>query len=362
MQYILDKLKLNVKEPTSLFERVQLAKDLDLKTKVQYTKDVTKHYSENYNLLLFDLFKGFDYSKEVVDPFGGRGDLYFTLGRFSNTIMYDIKPEHPSIIQQDTLLSPLDYTNKYVVTNPPYLARNKNTDKAVYSLYNTDDLYKASIKSIIKGNALGGCLIVPMNFLTDENTAELRKEFFSKYHINNLNIFTMQMFEYTKYNTCSFNFFLGEQSSAINTIIFSNEKVEQIEIRLDKQYNYRLFGEFYQFKPTKEITRYTDLKQIPSNILVHCIDGAKGKNLIRAEYTEQIELGKKSDRANFICCFEKVLTKEQQLKVIDLFNEFITENRKKYYNLIFSNYREDNRKRISFETAYSILKKCVDNL
>ena len=361
MKYILNKLNINKEIPSSIFERVKLAKELDyIKEQQDYNKsNNTKHYSENFNVLLFDLFQGFNYSKEVVDPFAGKGDLLFTLERFKKVNMYDIEPEHPDIIEQDTLMEPVDYDNKYVVTNPPYLAKNKNKDKFLYNLYKVDDLYKASIKSIINGKALGGCLIVPLNFLTDENTKDLRKEFFSKYHIANLNIFKQQMFKYTKYNTCSFNFFLGKQEKPIKTVIF-NELIE-LNIELKEEYGYRLFGEFYKSLdiPTT-IVRHIPNNNVSSNILIHCIDGIKADNLIRAEYVEELPIIKESDRNTFVASVN--LTKEEQLQIIEYFNNFVNTYRDKYYNLIFTNYRENNRKRISFDLAYKILQKGIDEL
>lgn len=367
MQYILDKLKINKEIPTSIFEKVQLAKELDdLIQKENYNKtDNTKHYSEKFNVLLFNLFNDkFDYSKEVIDPFAGKGDLLLTLERFNKISMYDIKPDSANIIQRDTLKNPINYSDKYVVTNPPYLAKNKNEDKTIYKLYKTDDLYKASIKSIINGNVLGGCLIVPINFLTDDNTEDLRKEFFSKYHIENLNIFTIQMFEYTKYNTCSFNFFKGEQSKNIKTIVHNKDKLFELNINLEHKYGYRLFGEFYETLniPTTVIRYMPEKHTKHSNIVIYCIDGIKDTSLIRAEYVEEIPIIKKSDRNTFVPYFTTNYSKEEQLKIVEYFNNFIKENRNKYYNLIFTNFRENNRKRISFELAYRLLQKSIDDL
>lgn len=364
MQYILNKLNINKTVPLSIFDRVQLSKDLDNEFSHYKKNNNTKHYSEKFNTLLFDLFNGFDYHKTVVDPFAGKGDLLFTLERFNNVELYDISPDLNGVIQRDTLLNPLDYTDKYVITNPPYLAKNKNKDKTIYDKYNTDDLYKASIKSIINGNALGGCLIVPINFLTDENTEALRKEFFSKYHIDNLNIFTIQMFEYTKYNTCSFNFFKGKQTNSIKTVIFFANEVTPIEINLNEQHGYRLFGEFYETLNIKtSITRFMPNKfDYHSNILVNCIDGTKKDTLIRASYINKIPEIKISDRNTFVPYFNSKYDKETEYKIIDYFNNFLKQNREKYYNLIFTNYRENNRKRISFDLAYKILQKAIDEL
>ena len=368
MEYILNKLNIDNNVMSSTFERVKLAEYLDTVIQNTYVKneDNTKHYSEKFNVLLFDLMKNFDYTKEVIDPFAGRGDLLFTLDRFRSVKMYDIKPDVSNVIERDTLLNPLNFDNKYVITNPPYLARNKSKNKEVYDKYNVDDLYKASIITIINGNALGGCLIVPINFLTDENTEVIRKKFFEKYHIDNLNIFKKQMFEYTKYNTISFNFTLGKQTKPIKTIIFSNDNIQEELIELNEKFGYRLYGEFYDTLPKETgINRYYPTKKevsVISNIYVHCIDGTKEDSRIRAEYIEKIPLLKQSDRNTFLACFDKEYTKQEQINIIKHFNNFINENREKYNNLLFSNFRENNRKRISFELAYKILQKSIDTI
>ncbi len=46
---------------------------------------------------------------------------------------------------------------------PPYLAKNKSDNKKIFSLYKTDDLYKAALLSILESE--GGIIIVPLIFL-----------------------------------------------------------------------------------------------------------------------------------------------------------------------------------------------------
>ena len=62
--------------------------------------------------------------------------------------MYDIEPKKDGIVKKDTLLNPPDYQGKFVITNPPYLARNKCADKTLFDKYQTNDLYKCFIKVI----------------------------------------------------------------------------------------------------------------------------------------------------------------------------------------------------------------------
>ena len=50
--------------------------------------------------------------------------------------------------KKDTVKNPPDYNNKYLITNPPYLARNKSKDKSLFDKYDVNDLYKCVIKHI----------------------------------------------------------------------------------------------------------------------------------------------------------------------------------------------------------------------
>jgi hypothetical protein len=46
--------------------------------------------------------------------------------------IYDIEPKQSYIIQRDTLKNPPNYDGKFILTNPPYIARNKNEDNMIF--------------------------------------------------------------------------------------------------------------------------------------------------------------------------------------------------------------------------------------
>lgn len=349
-----------------LFTRIAVANFLDDEvSKKEYQIDDlnTKHYSDRRNILLFNLLDNFDEGIEVIEPFAGNGSLIPVLRRFKSMECYDIVPQSDGIIERDTLNFPPNYKGKYVITNPPYLARNKSDDKTIFEKYDVDDLYKAFIKSIVDGDCDGGAMIIPLNFFTDENSKNIRELFLSKYRIDNLNIFKCQMFDYTKYNTCSFNFFKDDNGTKkVDTLIFNTRNnVLNIEIILDPNSGYRLFGEFYDSIPKRDIKieRFTNVNQNPSHILIKCIDGISDDSKIRAEYVYNREIGKESDRNTAILVLEVELTEQQEQMIINKFNTYISTNREKYYNLIFTNFRENNRKRIGFDLAYDIIAMCV---
>ena len=62
--------------------------------------------------------------------------------------------------------------------NPPYVTRNKSKSKVLYDKYNTNDLYKCFIISLINSGCIGGIMIIP-NFICSIRKADidLRRSF-----------------------------------------------------------------------------------------------------------------------------------------------------------------------------------------
>ena len=81
----------------------------------------TQHFTTNYKDILYNI--NF-FPKEAVDPFAGNCDLekYSPKTKWE---FYDIDVKKPQVKYNDSLLNPIDYHNKSVITNPPYLAKNK---------------------------------------------------------------------------------------------------------------------------------------------------------------------------------------------------------------------------------------------
>ena len=146
-------------------------------------KKYGQYYTTNCDYILKDFI--IPNNVKLIEPFVGQGDLVKWSKR-NDWDLYDIDPKI-NAITQNTLLNPPDYKDKYVITNPPFLAKNKNKDKTIYEKYNVGDLYKAAIKSFIIGDIIGGILIVPLNFLCDRDK-NLRNLFFKKYSIDKVKI------------------------------------------------------------------------------------------------------------------------------------------------------------------------------
>ncbi len=336
-------------------------------------KKLGQFYTTNYNYILKNMVIP-DEIKNIIEPFVGNGDLlkFIEDKKKYNIECYDIDTKTDYTIKRDTLNNPPDYNNKFILTNPPYLARNKNLDKKLYDKYDCNDLYKCFIKHISDSECLGGIIIVPLNFISSirKSDIELRKKFLEKFDINTLNIFEEKVFNDTSYSVCSINFIPKKNIKPIKTYIYPSNK--EIDIELTDENNYTIGGEIYKLYNSNKYkveraTKHTSKKNI-TNILLKCIDD-NIKNKIRLEIVD--------DKKKFIDKTENLSARsyaslvitpnidiEKQKELVEKFNIYLDEMRNKYNSLFLTNYRESNsiaRKRISFELAFRICNYLLDN-
>lgn len=316
----------------------------------------TIHYTTKAQEICSNLIDYIPEEAKLIEPFVGDGDL---LSLFPNHYWekYDIEKKEDAI-KQDTLLNPPSYTNKWVVINPPYLAKNKAKDKNIFNKYNTDDLYKAFLLSILDSE--GGILIIPTNFITDERTGIVREKFLSQFAILEMNIFTRPVFETTTYSVCSFAFKRKPNKKEVQSFLVNiKPKGEQVKIALHPEYDYRLAGEFYSIlKNTKSIFNRligSTSKDYITNIRLYGLDTREER--IRVEYNKEPYCGKDSDRIYATLTCKKPLSQKQEEYLIKEFNQKLENFRQQYYDLSMTNYRDYNRKRISFTFAYQLMSK-----
>lgn len=332
-------------------------------------------------------FKG-----KFIEPFAGNGDLVdFLVARKidrDRIDCYDIEPKHDYIQRRDSLLDPFDYSNYYVITNPPYLARNKSKDKTIFDQYNLNDLYKCFLTQLIHFPPKGGMIIIPLNFWSSIRSMDidLRKNFLSIFNIDRLNIFEESVFSDTSYTICAFQFSRKEIQFSRKEMTYTiqienqvNNSVKawflpsnvQCDFLLNAENQYTFGGEIYTLPVNSniKITRLTRLneensKNFITGLIVKCIDdGMNESQWIRLFYTEESnEIKKHTDltkdltfRSYAVLVIEPALSKEKQQELVNRFNQFLTEKRIATRSLFLTNYRDKYRKRISFDLVYRIV-------
>lgn len=337
-------------------------------------KELGQFYTVNYKYIL-ENFKIPEHVENIIEPFAGKGDLIDYVGNDYNVEAYDIEPKKENIVEKDTLLNPPDYKNKFVITNPPFLARNKSENKEIFDKYNLNDLYKCFIKNIIDDVVLGGIIILPLNFWSSirKHDIELRSKFLKIYEIIHMNIFEERVFPDTSYTVCSLQFKYNINSkSEISCSIYPEKK--DLLLLLNEDNNYTFGGEIYNLpqKTTVNIGRLTlKNKDDPNitNLLVKCIDTNENKkiemSLVKDDVRYIDDTPNQSARTYATLIIEPKLTIKQQKKLVDKFNTYLNNLREKYNSLFLTNYRESKkiaRKRISFNLVFSIVNYLLDDL
>ena len=336
-----------------------------------------QYYTTNYEYILQNMYIP-EQVEKIIEPFAGNCDLIKFIKNPENykIELYDIETINDKIIKQDTLNNPPDYNNKFIITNPPYLARNKNEDKILYDKYNTNDLYKCFIITIINNECIGGIIILPLNFISSirKSDIELRKKFLEKYDIQIINIFEEKVFKDTSYSVCSIQFKLKikYELNKINCNIYPENKT--IEFKLNKENNYTIGGEIYKLPINKNYiieraTKNTKNNDCITNILLKTIDdNIKNQIKLKLVKDEEIYIDTSDNltaRSYASLVIIPKISLEKQMKLIEKFNEFLEIKRIKYNSLFLSNYRESNsiaRKRILFDLAFKICNYLLYNI
>ena len=325
-------------------------------------------FTTNSRYILQGMYIPFDINI-IVEPFTGAGDLLkFIAENTLDAIVeeYDIDPKLSTTIRRNTLADPPNYAGKFVITNPPYLARNKSKDKTLFDKFGVNDLYKCFIKSLIS-KVDGGIIIVPLNFWSSIRAADikLRAEFLDKYDIILLNIFEEQVFEDTSYTVCSFQFTIKSNNSLFPAIIYPSGR--KMNLLLNESNNFTIGGEIYKLPNCGKykISRLIKGGTPNTNILVKCIDdNANNKIKLSIDKIYSDDTPNKTARTYATLIINPPIDTETQIKLVNDFNEFLEKQRIKYNSLFLTNYRESksiSRKRISFDLVYDIVKYLLES-
>lgn len=313
-----------------------------------------------------------------VEPFAGQGDLLAWLGDHPLVEAYDIDPKHPQVYQRDTLRDPPKYTDAWILTNPPYLARNKCADKTLFDMYETNDLYKCFLWSVLKqAPCKGGIFIIPAGFFFSPRDvdAKLRHAFFSQYRITTVRYFEETVFDDTTTTVVAFAFErLGEsEAPLINQdvpwILLPAGTTQTFPTRADQ--DWIVGGDIYALAVPVGIKIRRHVEGLPlqsgeqqTYITLNALDSGTADGRICLTYKKDYVYPAKDCSRTYasLRIQGRTLTEEEQEDICKKFNTFLEEKRRDTWSLFLPQYRESKeyaRKRIPFELAYTIVGHLV---
>lgn len=327
-------------------------------------------FTTNYKYIMDGMLQP-DNMTHIIEPFAGNKDMinFINLNNYQLEC-YDIEPQSDDVIQRDTIDDPPSYNSKYIITNPPFLARNKSSNKYLFDKYGFNDLYKCFIYTLIQDYPKGGIIILPLNFWCSirYNDIELRKLFISKFEVQRVNVFEEKVFEDTSYTICCIQFkrIHNQPPNMFPFYIYPTKQLYTFE--MTEHNNYTIGGEIYDLfvSPHISITRLTRDTNLDNmyitNINVYAIDNNKNKRIrleLVSDEDRYIDItANLSARTFATLVISPIISLELQKKIVDNFNTYMTRWRTKYNSLFLTNYRESkdiSRKRISFSLVYRIV-------
>lgn len=332
-----------------------------------HKKQLGQFYTTNAQYIVKDLLEHIPPGVIVVDPFAGNKDLLNVIT--DNPVEgYDIEPKNKEIIQRDTLENPLDYTGRFILTNPPYLAKNKTKDKKYFEQYKTDDLYKCAIKSI--SGCIGGIIIIPINFFCGYDS-DIRSYFFAEFQVDRLVIFEESVFDDTDYAVCAFAF---SRRSAIQVPTRTTFRPSGDNMWIEVNAGDRLGSSFDKYISLEsyeaDIYRLIEGSDIPDShyitrLYIRGCDTGSSDGRISLCLKDEPFVGKITDRvfATLVCSKDISLIEEN---VVYEFNRILEIYREKERSLFLTNYRNStklySRKRISFEQVFKLTKFIITKI
>jgi hypothetical protein len=324
-------------------------------------------------------------ANRMIEPFAGQGDLlkwFETQGSTLPVEAYDIEPKHPSVVQRDTLADPPNYANAWILTNPPYLARNKSASKTIFDQYGTNDLYKCFIMSLTSQPtpAAGGLIIIPAGFFFSPRDLDVccRQAFMSKYKLTRVRYFEETVFPDTPTTVVAVAF----ERSPIYPVALTEQHVEWVcmpsgqtrTFHMTQTNDWIIGGDIYKLTTPKDISLRRHVEGQPLKpteqqtfMTLNALDSGTQAGRISLTYKDgYIYPAQECSRAYAtLRILGRTLTATEQQRLCDAFNQFIEQKRTETWSLFLPQFRESKeyaRKRIPFELVYSIVLHLIGTL
>jgi len=392
-----------------------------------------QHYSKEIELVApyDDVLLTVAPNYKVVDPFCGEGHLlFYYLDLFSpaeqlrlveskQVLFYDLYEKNIDYVKSelshrynlssdllseickvnDSLLNPPSDPNFFIITNPPYLAKNvcKKSYPEDFAKYfdsaKENDYFEIALKLY---SAYPGVWIVPANLLSSDLMLSLRKKLIN--HLSTIFIYQKKTFESTDISVCTFYLnpkisenkkdinFINDKKSEVSFVIsesgnlveewdiiksipnalnvsqgYQDAKIEQGEncvVLLDTEYKKKEFfisdSHLSLLKSNVLILRTTDTGTSGGELGLYTLEEIWGDDA-----KDALSLVTKVSSRIYTPIFIPEMSVEEQLSLAKKFNAKLSKLRKKYYSIFLTNYKNSSqgtqRKRISFKEAYSLI-------
>jgi len=303
-----------------------------------------------------DLLSGFEHliiGKNIIDPFSGGGDLikWAINNNALSSEEYDIKPKTPNTIKNNSLITPPDYIGKFLLTNPPYLSRNKSKKnyEKVFNKWKMDDLYKCHLATLYP-TCDEGIIILPSNFLS-ESRSSAREMFFQNYTIEKAKYYMYQVFPEASTGVVVFNFYKNNDTIKKFAIEIHKSETDIIytTVTLSPQYKYLYGDEFFSYitdKTPLKITKYdTSSKNKPNTKIVIGLL-TNGKYYLGAHINdkEPLLVPEKTFTTYQVSIEGVKLSNQQQEQIVIMYNKKLQEYMEQYHGLFLANYMGANQK------------------
>lgn len=325
-------------------------------------KELGQFYTTNSKYITKGLLDIFPEGATIVEPFAGNWDLLNLVKEKYKVEAYDLDPKNKQTEKRNSILNPPSYKGKWIFTNPPYLHKTRTKEKTIFEKYNTSDLYKASMITILE--AEGGILIIPLNFFNDSDK-EFRKVFLSKFEVQKLKVFEKQVFDDTSIPVCAFSFIRKENTEQIlNTIFLPKGEEKKFKVKLEE--GYTIGSEIFNLEQSNiKIKRLINTKEKPPLTFLHVrtIDSGIEEGKAQMFWDREKYYGDENRKSYITISFDQhIPIKYQKALVID-FNKKLNDYRKKYNSMFLSNFKNCGkdmiRKRISYILIYTIMSNIL---
>lgn len=332
--------------------------------------NIQKHglyFTENCDTLL-DGFEHLVENRFVIDPFAGNMDLISWATRH-NAIgykAYDLFPLSDDVIENDSIVNPPNYFGAFLLSNPPYLSKNKNKNKMPYERWQQNDLYKCHLASLYP-DIEDGILILPSNFLSESNDAA-RRMFFRHYTIMKGKYYYYSVFPKATTGIVVFSFRQNKHPVKYFPLeIHYKDRVDKITCILDPNYGYLYGAEFFDYIRDDDplnIRKYDETSSDVPNTKIVISLLSRGKLPLGAHYNDGKPIwNKKSSFTTYQVSVDGIdLSENAQLEVIKRYNEKLHGYIDQYHGLFLANYMGADQKIKSRKYSNLLLSRIIKEI